>query len=88
MEQTGYAWWVARMRRELSHVDVVRLDHFRGFIQAWHIPATAKTKTATTSTGTPSRCIRKVNSRRWTVSGASSRPAVATTTIVRRLTYT
>lgn len=39
MEQTGYAWWVARMIRQLKQVDVIRLDHFRGFIQAWHIPA-------------------------------------------------
>lgn len=46
MEQTGYAWWIARMLRELHHVDVVRLDHFRGFMQAWHIPATAKTAKA------------------------------------------
>ena len=38
MAETGYAWWVARMRRELSWVDIVRLDHFRGFVQAWHIP--------------------------------------------------
>ena len=43
MEQTGFAWWVARMRRELHHVDAVRMDHFRGFAQAWHIPAAAKT---------------------------------------------
>jgi 4-alpha-glucanotransferase len=37
--QTGYAWWVARMLRMLKQVDLVRLDHFRGFRQAWHIPA-------------------------------------------------
>jgi 4-alpha-glucanotransferase len=43
MEQTGYAWWVARMLRALKQVDVVRLDHFRGFRQAWHIPAGEKT---------------------------------------------
>lgn len=39
MEQTGFAWWVARMLRALKQVDLVRLDHFRGFRQAWHIPA-------------------------------------------------
>jgi 4-alpha-glucanotransferase len=43
MEQTGYAWWVARMLRALKQVDLVRLDHFRGFRQAWHIPASEKT---------------------------------------------
>ena len=43
MERTGYAWWVARMLRGLQQVDVIRLDHFRGFRQAWHIPAGEKT---------------------------------------------
>ena len=36
---TGYAWWVARMRATLEHVDVVRLDHFRGFEAYWEVPA-------------------------------------------------
>lgn len=39
MEQTGYAWWCARVLRQLKQVDLIRLDHFRGFCQAWHIPA-------------------------------------------------
>lgn len=34
-----YAWWKARVRRELDLVDAVRLDHFRGFEAAWAIPA-------------------------------------------------
>ncbi len=43
MEQTGFAWWCARVLRQLKQVDLIRLDHFRGFCQAWHIPATEKT---------------------------------------------
>lgn len=43
MEATGYAWWVARVLRQLKQVDLIRLDHFRGFRQAWHIPAAAET---------------------------------------------
>ena len=43
MEETGFAWWIARMMRQLKQVDLVRLDHFRGFAQAWHIPAAEKT---------------------------------------------
>ena len=39
MEATGFAWWVARMRRQLEQMDLIRLDHFRGFAQAWHVPA-------------------------------------------------
>jgi 4-alpha-glucanotransferase len=43
MEQTGFEWWCARVRRQLKQVDLIRLDHFRGFCQAWHIPAAEKT---------------------------------------------
>lgn len=39
MEATGYAWWCDRVLRQLKQVDLIRLDHFRGFRQAWHIPA-------------------------------------------------
>jgi 4-alpha-glucanotransferase len=35
----GYAWWVERMRRTFELVDVVRIDHFRGFAGYWEIPA-------------------------------------------------
>ncbi|OWK37687.1 4-alpha-glucanotransferase [Fimbriiglobus ruber] len=42
MAQSGYAWWVARLRRNLTNVDLIRLDHFRGFAAAWHIPAADK----------------------------------------------
>jgi 4-alpha-glucanotransferase len=38
MGATNYEWWVRRMRTTLSTVDLVRLDHFRGFCAAWHIP--------------------------------------------------
>lgn len=43
MEETGFAWWTARLRRNLEQVDLVRLDHFRGFAAAWHVPPTEKT---------------------------------------------
>jgi 4-alpha-glucanotransferase len=39
----GYRWWIDRIRAVLAHVDVVRLDHFRAFAAAWHIPAGAAT---------------------------------------------
>jgi len=41
--RTGYAWWLARIGTVLSLVDLVRLDHFRAFAAAWHIPAGATT---------------------------------------------
>ncbi len=42
----GYAWWLARLRTLLGLVDVVRLDHFRGFAAYWEIPADAPTAEA------------------------------------------
>ena len=55
MEATGYAWWVARLPRQLKQVDLIRLDHFRGFAQAWHIPATEKTAREREVGGRPRR---------------------------------
>ena len=43
MEATGFAWWCARVGQQLKQVDLLRLDHFRGFAQAWHIPTGEKT---------------------------------------------
>jgi len=39
---TDYAWWRARLTSLLSRVDVARIDHFRGFEAAWHVPADAE----------------------------------------------
>ncbi|MDN5794501.1 MAG: 4-alpha-glucanotransferase [Intrasporangium sp.] len=39
----GYAWWVERLRRSFELFDYVRLDHFRGFVDYWEIPAHAET---------------------------------------------
>ncbi len=38
LRRTGYRWCIDRLRAILSHVDVVRLDHFRGFAAAWYVP--------------------------------------------------
>lgn len=39
LEKTGYRWWIHRFRRTLAMVDVVRVDHFRGFESYWEVPA-------------------------------------------------
>ena len=44
--ETGYAWWIERVRHALGIYDLLRIDHFRGFDTYWAIPAdsaTAKT---------------------------------------------
>ena len=37
--QTGYAWWIERVRHALTIYDDLRIDHFRGFDTYWAIPA-------------------------------------------------
>jgi len=43
LKQTGYRWWVDRFRARLDYLDAIRVDHFRGFEAAWHVPAGAAT---------------------------------------------
>ncbi len=40
---TGYAWWVERLRHTVTMMDMVRIDHFRGFESYWAIPSGATT---------------------------------------------
>ena len=42
-KQTGYAWWVRRVRHALGIYDLLRIDHFRGFDTYWAIPAGSPT---------------------------------------------
>ncbi len=39
----GYAWWAARIGASLRFVDLLRIDHFRGFAGWWRVPAGAPT---------------------------------------------
>jgi 4-alpha-glucanotransferase len=39
----GYTWWLKRIHATLVMVDIVRLDHFRGFAAYWEVPGRAKT---------------------------------------------
>jgi 4-alpha-glucanotransferase len=39
----GYKWWISRLRSTLKRVDIVRIDHFRGFAAYWEVPAGAAT---------------------------------------------
>jgi 4-alpha-glucanotransferase len=43
MAASGYGWWLARVRHTLHLVDVMRIDHFRGFAAYWEIPASEPT---------------------------------------------
>ena len=39
LERTGFDWWIARFQATLQYVDIVRIDHFRGFEAYWQVPA-------------------------------------------------
>ena len=41
--ETGYAWWIRRMRSMLRMFDIVRIDHFRGFESYWSVPFGSET---------------------------------------------
>ena len=43
MAGDGYGWWIARFRHLLEQVDLVRIDHFRGFEASWEVPAARPT---------------------------------------------
>ena len=43
MAKDGYAWWIERFRATHALVDIIRLDHFRGFEKYWEVPGTDTT---------------------------------------------
>ena len=46
MRRSGYRWWVERLRRTQSLFDLARIDHFRGFVSYWSVPAGASSAVA------------------------------------------
>jgi 4-alpha-glucanotransferase len=43
MRADGYRWWVERFRRSFELVDLMRVDHFRGFVAYWSVRRGNKT---------------------------------------------
>jgi 4-alpha-glucanotransferase len=41
LQRRGYRWWTERFRRTFDLFDLARVDHFRGFVAYWSIPASA-----------------------------------------------
>ena len=39
MQGDGFSWWIKRVKATLQMVDILRIDHFRGFAACWEIPA-------------------------------------------------
>ena len=43
LKEARYDWWIRRMRQNLQLCDLLRLDHFRGLVAYWEIPAAEET---------------------------------------------
>ena len=43
MRATGFRWWIERFRRTFELHDLTRVDHFRGFVAYWAVPAESDT---------------------------------------------
>lgn len=43
IRKTDYGWWIDRMGHHFDLYDITRIDHFRGLVAYWEVPADAKT---------------------------------------------
>ncbi len=43
MRLDGFKWWISRLKFTLKTVDVLRIDHFRGFVASWEVPGKDQT---------------------------------------------
>ena len=76
-KKNGYAWWLERFRAVLTFVDIVRLDHFRGFAGYYEIPYGAPTaETGQWRTG-PGKDFFKTVSRELAASDDGTLPIIA-----------
>ncbi|MBC8215046.1 MAG: 4-alpha-glucanotransferase [Candidatus Marinimicrobia bacterium] len=41
-KKTRYKWWVSQIKKLFTMVDIVRIDHFNGFVKYWEVPANSK----------------------------------------------
>ena len=62
----GYGWWVERLRRTFELFDLARIDHFRGFVAYWAVPADAKdARCRAAGSAGPGRARVRTRPRRW-----------------------
>ena len=41
--EENFKWWIKRIKRQIDLFDVIRIDHFIGFVNYYKIPATDET---------------------------------------------
>jgi 4-alpha-glucanotransferase len=57
LHRRRYRWWVQRLRRTLALFDLARIDHFRGFVAYWAVPAGSRTARSGTWKRGPGRAV-------------------------------
>ena len=43
LKETGYNWWIQRIKHNLNLFDMIRVDHFRGFVAYWEVASGEET---------------------------------------------
>jgi 4-alpha-glucanotransferase len=57
LRRRGYRWWIERLRRTMSLFAIARIDHFRGFVSYWAVPAGDRTAIGGTWKRGPGRAL-------------------------------
>ncbi|MCW3039667.1 MAG: 4-alpha-glucanotransferase [Solirubrobacterales bacterium] len=70
MSSRRYAWWTARLSRTLTLFDAARIDHFRGFVAGWAVPAGARDARGGTWRRGPGRAVFAAAARELATDGA------------------
>ena len=77
LQQRGYRWWVERVRRTLDLFDLARIDHFRGLVAYWAVPARARTARGGSWKRGPGIALFRALQREITPGSNGSLPLVA-----------
>ncbi len=54
LKHDGYSWWIHRLEQNVKLFDIIRIDHFRGLVAYWEVPAKMKTAEVGTWINVPS----------------------------------
>jgi len=65
MAGNGFTWWRKRFRRSFDLYDVVRLDHFRGYVATWGVRAGSRSSRRGSWHAVPGRELFKIVQRRY-----------------------
>jgi len=76
-KRSGYAWWTERISATLKTVDIIRIDHFRGFVGYWEVPGDAPTAEKGRWAPGPGADLFNAIRKSMTLNGAEQLPIIA-----------